>query len=33
RGDKAWTPKDSERKVSFAFHAYSSPPTSADNGA
>ena len=33
RGDKAWTPKDRERQVSFALRAYASLATSADKGA
>ncbi|MCP5634873.1 dihydroxy-acid dehydratase, partial [Klebsiella pneumoniae] len=33
RGDKAWTPKDRQRKVSFALRAYASLATSADKGA
>ncbi|EOE0031048.1 dihydroxy-acid dehydratase [Proteus mirabilis] len=33
RGDKAWTPKDRQRQVSFALRAYASLATSADKGA
>ena len=33
RGDKAWTPKNRERQVSFALRAYASLATSADKGA
>ncbi|MEG6474466.1 dihydroxy-acid dehydratase [Enterobacter roggenkampii] len=33
RGDKAWTPKDRQREVSFALRAYASLATSADKGA
>nr|CAB3504622.1 unnamed protein product [Digitaria exilis] len=33
RGDKAWTPKDRQRDVSFALRAYASLATSADKGA
>ncbi len=33
RGDKAWTPVDRERQVSFALRAYASLATSADKGA
>ncbi|MGX3084373.1 dihydroxy-acid dehydratase [Klebsiella pneumoniae] len=33
RGDKAWTPKDRQRRVSFALRAYASLATSADKGA
>lgn len=33
RGDKAWTPKNRERLVSFALRAYASLATSADKGA
>ncbi len=33
RGDKARTPKNRERQVSFALRAYASPATSADKGA
>ncbi|SET37539.1 dihydroxy-acid dehydratase [Thorsellia anophelis] len=33
RGDKAWTPKDRTRSVSFALKAYASLATSADKGA
>lgn len=32
-GDKAWTPKNRERQVSFALRAYASLATSADKGA
>ncbi len=33
RGNKAWTPKNRERQVSFALRAYASLATSADKGA
>lgn len=33
RGDKAWTPKNRDRQVSFALRAYASLATSADKGA
>ncbi|WP_109420411.1 dihydroxy-acid dehydratase [Proteus terrae] len=33
RGDKAWTPKNRQRQVSFALRAYASLATSADKGA
>lgn len=33
RGDKAWTPQDRQRQVSFALRAYASLATSADKGA
>ena len=33
RADKAWTPKNRERQVSFALRAYASLATSADKGA
>ncbi|QIQ21913.1 dihydroxy-acid dehydratase [Zophobihabitans entericus] len=33
RGDKAWTPKDRKRQVSYALRAYASLATSADKGA
>ena len=33
RGDKAWTPKDRQREVSFALRAYATLATSADKGA
>ncbi|MDF7390120.1 dihydroxy-acid dehydratase [Proteus mirabilis] len=33
RGDKAWTPKDRQRQVSFALRAYASLATSANKGA
>lgn len=33
RGDKAWTPKDRQRQVSFALRAYATLATSADKGA
>lgn len=33
RGDKAWTPKDRQREVSYALRAYATLATSADKGA
>ncbi|BDH44077.1 dihydroxy-acid dehydratase [Salmonella enterica subsp. enterica serovar Choleraesuis] len=33
RGDKAWTPRERQRQVSFALRAYASLATSADQGA
>lgn len=33
RGDKAYTPRDRQREVSFALRAYASLATSADKGA